>query len=340
MRFCLTKLNILLTITSLFGFNPKYMPSRLEIGLAATLLATPVVADAAKRNSGEISAPHVIADAIDEIDKLLPEGEWKFPQTAGTFPAHVEQLQGEANGVLSDVLEGTGAVGTAAPVNQFLREKGFDMQLDEPTNPSDIVVASAMILDDEWVAKGREVDVQLRGSQRRVPGVLLKEGVYGCDLDGDGDVESDDLVVVQTKGGRYVAMTMQDKPKSEDPLALWSAANDISTRATGTCNQRVNVHFPMVDMKQSRDIEWMLGAQKVNGDEVLGTVTQAKEEALLQMDPSGIKARAAAGMGMTRSIDMTPTVTIDGPFMVMVEIPDEVHPFTAFVGVDDMKDPR
>jgi hypothetical protein len=224
----------------------------------------------------------------------------------------------------------------AEVINQFLRERGFSIQLEEEEfDPLTFGVASVLDLLVEWMVEGTVTTV-MTPSRDEYPGVRI---------DGKGvsfftsPNHSNPIVRVHTKSGDKVYMTIMDNPP--DGFELVARAEELSANLE-TCWDYGNFVFPMVDLNQEVDITWVLDMETTR--ESTGQrawITQALQQTKLKMNEKGARVKSAVAMAVTLACIMPkPDHVINRPFLVWFERDGLSRPlFVGHITMDDWKNP-
>jgi len=231
---------------------------------------------------------------------------------------------------------------SADEINTFLRQRGFDIQLQ----PFDSLtfgiarpfgIASVLDLLVEWLEKGRKTRVKCVLDQEWYDAARLKNGVEYL----LSDIHRHPIAAIATKTGDVVYMTkIDDAPDGFDLVAMAEQLANLS-RPVYTFGGLV---FPMVDLNQQVDVSWILNMQTFTDDRTEAYISQAVQQTILKMNEEGARVKSAfAGSIMlmgTRIPKEKPDMIIDAPFLVWFMRPLLNKPlFVGYIATEDWKNP-
>jgi len=235
----------------------------------------------------------------------------------------------------------------AEVINQFLRERGFAIQLapfsKNPAMP-EFGVASVLDLLIKWLHPGRETTLKLNSdipyttnSEEEYPAVRMAEGMSYYTAQGHPYA----IAKLQTQSQDVVYMTRLDVAPTGFAL-LDYVKNMMETLAPNYDYK--DVIFPMVALKQKVDISWLLGLNTVNRENKPVAIVQALQETHLSMDAFGAHAKSAVALGFRVMASVQtrpkPNLVIDGPMLVWCERPSLSKPlFVGHITPEDWKKP-
>jgi hypothetical protein len=248
------------------------------------------------------------------------------------FVTNIQEIDG-----LKDVLKQM-AHKEAKVINQWLRDHGFNIELQNRETPNSFCVASILDVLVKWLKVGEETVIIGRsksddGQEKRYPAVKLKGENSGVTiLTGDGQP----MAVIRTKNNsERVCMRMLDNECPTGPLViadiLKNMPNDLSRDSSYD-----SVTFPMIDYDQKVDISWLVGLQ--TGDRPDDYyVSEAVQQTKFRMNEIGARAQSGAAMMVySRSIEMPKrTLVMDKPFLLWIERGDIKLPLFAGVFAED-----
>lgn len=234
-------------------------------------------------------------------------------------------------------VRGKGAKGTVDPVNQFLRENKFTIQLRGPIGPSDLALAAIMKIAMRWEVPGTSIDLlveQMGGSY--VPGVEMKKKRGGIRFTRSGSWR-EPIVEIKTNANQQTRffMTMLDEAPGSF-FELYELGTRLATRSEQTDSRHSKIIFPKVDLRVIRpELTEIIGLTA--GD---GIVTQAMGESTFKMNEIGARAEDAAAVGIEKSPDMGHYFILNKPLLVWATREGINLPlFAAWVNTQDWKDP-
>lgn len=239
-------------------------------------------------------------------------------------------------------------------VNNFLKSKGFDIQLDTSKGKTgDLAVASILDIALKWKVPGEKSwimfsrDISGRKPSPKGNGILpggcivldeypavsMKSG-YTIRKTSDKQY----ILAVEAENGDIVYMTLADKPlQSFDLLAkIQSLSSKTYKDVTNNYSQ---ILFPMVDIDQKVDISWLIGLSDSSGN---WSILDALQQTRFQMNEKGAAVQSAVAIHVTyRSISTPkPVFEIDKPFYLWIERPGMSMPlFAAYISKVDWKEP-
>jgi hypothetical protein len=191
-------------------------------------------------------------------------------------------------------------------INAFLKEHGFDIQLDPVSDG--FAVASILDVLVKWLGEGKKTTIR----NGNYPAVKLKEGV-SIFMGPHGNP----LVAVETKSGDIVFMTVVDEVP-EDVFAVQALVDQMTaSKATPWRGNNKGVIFPMVNYDQQIDISWLCGL-KVHPE---WYVQQALQQTKFRMNEIGARAQSAVAMTMRCASAMAEPkpIVIDRPFLLWID---------------------
>lgn len=174
-------------------------------------------------------------------------------------------------------------------INEWLKEEGFDIQL-EKRDGERISVASILKVLEEWQIKGTKRDIFSRNTKKSYPGALLKEGfrVYS-----DVKIHPNPVVHVHAKNDDNVCMSIVDKvPQSKFGLY------ELTTKLNGVKKEThdfTRITFPMIDLDMKPDISWLCG---MNIDKRFDNwvIDQALQQTKFRMNEKGAKVESGVAI--------------------------------------------
>lgn len=227
---------------------------------------------------------------------------------------------------------------TAAEINRFLSERGFAIELQpfqHDERGQEFGVASVLDLLVSWFKPGEEKT--LTGQNKQVyPAVRLgKETLFYRAARHEHPIAR-----LKTTDETEVYITRLEHPSTD--FALVELARHLA-HSLQPIHDYDGVVFPMVDLKQEVDVNWLIGLQTVNFEGKPAILSQAVQETHLAMNPRGARARSAfAGAVMVGMAYMPPKpdLLIDGPFLLWFQRPTLSQPlFVGYITEEDWKNP-
>jgi hypothetical protein len=247
----------------------------------------------------------------------------------------------ENNGDLSGIPEmKTRASYSAEEINAFLRDNGFTITFSEFAE-GEFGVASLMKMLVEWLQPGRKGSFTSTFDGKAYPCVFLRQDAeptfYQLTL---ADGIPANIVRIPTKSGDSICM-MPVGSRKMARVDLTGVVQDIVHTAE-PCDDFEGVIFPMVDLDETKGLDWLAGVKTINEAGQPFVVTQAIQQSRLKMNHKGAKMESAMAMriGTTSMRFPKPPFVIDEPFLFWAERGGLALPyFTAYVSPENWKDP-
>jgi hypothetical protein len=228
----------------------------------------------------------------------------------------------------------------AEAINTFLEQHGFTIQL-EPFKDGEFGVASLMQILVEWLRPGRAFKMTSRHDGKEYDAVSLPDDAGATFHDARSEGIRCTFVRIPTKNGDSICLLPTNKVGRPRPQFLLDIVQEV--RASATHNQGFEgVHFPMVDLDESKDLDWLLGMETAAQSGRPHSISQAKQQTRLKMNQHGAKMESAVAIGiMATSVRRTPPpFIVDGPFLFWAERPGVGLPyFCAYVTQEAWKNP-
>jgi len=232
------------------------------------------------------------------------------------------------------------AADTAAEVNAFLAEHGFDIQLQHwPNDGHNFGVAGVSDILDHWVNAADLVTITGADGQSYKGFSLADEQL--CEIFEPPPVAFRNPVAqVRTKDGLNVRFVMCDPPDDQLHMARLARILHIHEPGRGRTGHSA-AHLPMVDLNIEPDVSWLIGLVLSSpfGDWL---VKQAKMQVMLKMNEKGFRAKEAAAMGMREMVMAAPAgpLVFNRPFLMTAGKPDVPVPvFSAYIAQDTWTNP-
>lgn len=228
----------------------------------------------------------------------------------------------------------------AAVINQWFKEHGFDIKLDEGPAGS-FCVGSILDVLVNWIEKGVKTEVDSPVTGKTYPAVEIKDGMSVFE---DASVHPWPIVELLTRGGDKVYLTIAGNLDAEAGFPITSRISDLGNGVIrgAPSGKYGKVVFPMVDYDDKPDISWILKMRTGNTMEDY-YIHQAVQQTQFRMNEIGARAKSAVGMQMRCmcAIDPRPTLVIDRPFLLWIERTGISIPlFTGVFAEDVWKKPK
>ena len=257
----------------------------------------------------------IIAAALAHADKVLGSGPWTG--TTEKQEALIERLP-ELRALLALLPEGyVDALGatTAAPVNKFLADNGFDLELDD-RGPG-LYVAAILNMMLTWAVTGTQNPVYINNVA--YPGALLPSESF---------MVAGNVAHIPTTSKVVCRLVQSDN--LADGLELLTAEE----ASNPVCGRYSKLQFPCADLNVEANLDTLMGMSK--GDFY---ICQALAQMIVKLDEMGAEAKVAVAFSMERSFCADPWFSIDGPYTVGFFV-DNKCVIAAHVGLESMKRPQ
>ena len=209
----------------------------------------------------------------------------------------------------------------AAVINQWFKEHGFDIKLDEGP-PGSFCVGSILDVLVNWIEKGVKTEVDSPVTGKTYPAVEIKSGMSVFE---DASAHPWPIVQLVTREGDKVYLTVAGNLpewKFETCFPIASRISDLSNKVIRgmPSGKYGKVVFPMVDYDDKIDLSWILNMRTGNTTNDF-YIHKAVQQTQFRMNEIGARARSAVGMQMRCmcAINQRPTLLIDRPFLLWIE---------------------
>jgi len=276
-----------------------------------------------------VSAPHAITQALNELKPLLG-GDFKFTSGNEYTERHAELTKAAA----VEFISGKASVGSAAPVNEFLKSHGFTIEFDNPRNPNDIVTAGVVNILVRW-ANELDKTTLLWGKSRSVPAV-------SCDHYGDfaSALHPHPVFQLPVKENFQVHLTKADRDLPDNFLGLQLHLQRLQSSLTRGLYKFEDLILPMVNLDVSGDLPIFNDIHMLGADGQAYVTASGKFQGILKLNEKGARAKAAAGgMILCSSVRMPkPDYIMDEPFWFWIARDGVVY-FAALICGDCLSEP-
>jgi hypothetical protein len=201
------------------------------------------------------------------------------------------------------------------PINEWLKENGFDISLTVEPGDGGFAVASILDVLVEWLEEGERR--KITNENGTFDGVHLKRD-KGVGILQNAALHDHPVARITTKSGDKVYMTPVDGMPEGD-FALESKIRSLTLGLEHEDHRYSGVVFPMVDYDQILDVSFLKG---LNTNTVAPGfyVAEAVQQTKFRMNEKG--ARVESAMAMTfrcRGASAEPTpLLIDQPFLLWI----------------------
>jgi hypothetical protein len=217
-----------------------------------------------------------------------------------------------------------------AELNRLLEQAGYPIRLAQGQG-NDFGAVAFQDVSVQWQQLGTARPIHLGGIEYH--GFVLKGDAVKI---GRSDRHPKPIAVITTANGDTVSMT-----RVNQVLNTWQLLDLYTTLSESKLGKDDSsyegVHVPKVCLDQEVDLSWLEGLA-LQGSEDGGRVSQAKQFTRLRMNEFG--ARAASGFAVAVMRSMPSYLTMDGPFVLIMERPGVKTPtFLGVIDTDSFKDP-
>ena len=220
---------------------------------------------------------------------------------------------------------------TAAEMNRWFKEEGFEIALSEAPPPA-FYAGSVMKVSVRWWKPGTKTE--LKAGKETFPAAYLKEGVQVW----KHPSHQYPVVYVRTKSGDQVYMTPHDAPPA-DPFELTDLVMKLSS-GVRPCGIYEGVVLPFVDYDEKIDVSWLVRMQTQDTLDRPWAIAEAVQQTKFKMNHRGARVESAAGWGMRCLAVPKPPFKIDRPFLLWMQRDGLSLPiFTGYFTEDVWKDP-
>lgn len=274
---------------------------------------------------------HPIIGCLEMIEKQLgtKPSQWRTPVGGGARSIEQQKqllaLTTPARADLSKMSEQefkSRASKLVKEINGFLKEEGFDIQLQEINDPTAFYVASVLKVGVEWVLEAKKR--ALKVSNASYPGVYIEDAAVW-----NSPNHQHPIVCLDAKNGDKVYMTIADR-QLEGPAMLehLKGLSGSTTMPLQYAREFEGVHFPMIQYDEEVDISWIQG-MLTNVGKQDWKIAEAKQQTKFRMNEKGAKVESAAAMGIVACSARMPTqpVIIDQPFFLWMVRDGMVLPY-------------
>lgn len=281
------------------------------------------------------SCPLAIVAALQKFDDLLgPERVWEGLNDCQR--SFLDEFFGPYRKGATSIPEIESiAATTAAPINKFLADRGFTIQLSDFSS-DELGTASVLDLLMEWHEAGRETSITGHDG-KTYPAVGLAEGI---------------VTFFRSPSHPHVVASVAAKQQSDavsvtildEPVEGFDLVRLVRDRfvARERCYDFAGLHMPMVDYRQEIDIKFLCGTQTHNSAGQLYFISQALQENRLRLDEHGARAQSAVALAAKRGMSVAkPPLVINRPFLIWftrqgIELPL----FVGYITPEDWKQPE
>ncbi|MGA2629598.1 MAG: hypothetical protein ABSG54_05225 [Terriglobia bacterium] len=251
----------------------------------------------------------------------------------------------------------------AAEITAFLTQRGFPIKIP-PFGPRNFGTASVLDLLVEWMEKGHVTTItreklgedaspvasswldRLKSSwaSRQESRPLPAEG-YPAVLIASKHVaffraarHKYPIASLKTKSQDRVYMTMLDDPHANFDLV---AKSQEFSRALKPTDEFEGLIFPMVDLDQRVDVDWLVGLETTEVRGELARIDRALQQTRLRMNELGARAESAVVLTVSgAALRFKPPHIINRPFLIWFERKGLSKPlFVGHITEEDWRNP-
>ncbi len=220
----------------------------------------------------------------------------------------------------------------AGEINDWLKSKGFNIELSPFTDADQFGTASVMDVTVKWVTEGEDETLHVKRDDvdRYYQGGLVTQNVVAT----SSPHHPHPIAHIQCKNGDKFHITVADQPRDRFDLMRYI---EKITNESKSENKFNSVHYPMVDLDQEVDIGFFVdmsfpGIGVVTGKVDSYGIVEAKQQTIFKLNESGARAKSAAAFScamecLNQRFD-TPVV-IDAPFFVWLTRDGLPYPYFA-----------
>jgi len=224
------------------------------------------------------------------------------------------------------------------PINKFLKERGFDIQLDPfpRVSPPARAWGAASVLDVtvQWKIKGTIGEIET-ANKATYPAAVL-----GDDATQVFQVGHTPVARLATQSSDIAYMAVHENPVGRFELL---AAVEELMRAPRSSARYKGLIFPMVDLDHKVDIGWLKELETTDQEGYLNIIVQALQQTKLKINHIGARIKDAVAIGGVRFAafeEKMPPLVIDRPFLFWIERPGLSRPlFASYITQEHWKDP-
>lgn len=221
---------------------------------------------------------------------------------------------------------------SAEEINRILKERGFDIRLEQIPGPSFYLLSILDILLN-WHEPAFEVKIKEKYDASR----HSKFNIDSCVM-----LEGFEDILVRLKTTQGGTINLMKFPEPEDEFELIDIVDKISN-----AKEISKLHFDTVDVPHvlldiQPDISWLEGlSTEFAGDEI--TVAKALQQIIFAMNQNGVRAKEATAISMM--VGALPNTELkryyfDSAFLLWYEIPGiDIPIFQSWIDERDWKNP-
>lgn len=207
-------------------------------------------------------------------------------------------------------------------LNNWFKENGFDLKVD-PFDDRTFGIGVIFKLLLKWLIPGIDSTVIHRHTGETFPAVYMEDGLTWYQVDG----YPNPIIEIPTNSTDrvYLSLAPGDIGDEFDLVYLVQNLQNMMIYQ-GKCE----AIFPMVDLRLSEVLEWLLGLYTFMDDGTRARVSQALRESKLALDTEGIRVEQAIAVAVTLEAFFSyPSFTIDDTFILWIAREGQPVPLVA-----------
>jgi len=302
-------------------------------------------------STAEVNHP-LVACLVKAEDRLGRNRVWR-PAGSGAEQqaAFLQHVFKACRGEVTSIPEIESIVGdTATEINDFLKEHGFDIELDEFSGPESFGVASVLNVLVKWLVKGEETQLCVQRTGQVYPGAKLpnEDGMLqfraaNVDFDWDTNTRTIErgIITIKTQSDDLAhVIPMAEVPEGRSLVELAGELIHATDLKDMTGALREGLIIPMVNLDVEHDVGWLEQMETTSESGKRAWIEQAKQQSKLRLNHEGARAESAAAMEIGLECMPAPPFTVDEPFLFAITRPGLAEPLAVFhVTEEDWQDP-
>ncbi len=210
------------------------------------------------------------------------------------------------------------AAPTAAEINAWLAERGFDITLDDWTEEDSFGVAASSDVRVNWVEAGERSLVFTDNNSYPAFELDVKDGVAAVYVSADGQP----VIEFQTKEGMIARIQMRDDPGSANALAAAGLKQHLAELGEAWLKRGAaydQVRVPMVLLSEKPDLGWLIGAFMPKPGAPNAKIAQAVGQVKFAMNELGARSKETVAIQVVyESALMTTVFEVSKAFLLTI----------------------
>lgn len=223
----------------------------------------------------------------------------------------------------------------AAVINEFLRSRGFSIELEE-LDQDTFGVASVLDLLVEWLVIGEKHSVY---TDRVYPGARFEGGSIVSFWTSEKHTHPVARLETNTGDIAYVTIAGEDPPAND--FAMLERVVGIS-ESMSSCFEYGGLVMPMVDLDQKVDISWLLQMWTNASTGQRAWISQALQQTQLRLNEKGARVKSGVAIAITLEccIMPKPDLVINKSFYIWFVRDGVSLPFlVGYITPEDWREP-